>query len=467
MRVHLLGPVAALLAAVLALSGCAGSDAGTHATLASGSDGAAAFAKAGCGDCHTFKAAGAKGKVGPSLDAAGLTVDLVRRQVLQGAPGMPAFGGTLTQSEIEAVASFVAGSSTGSGGKPKSFEPDGTTLATCKRNPGGLCFRQAFGNLAYTDGPAAALAEFERELGTDPAVEADCHPIAHTIGAAALRYFKNDVGKAFAAGSAICGSGYYHGLLEWKLAALPEQQVAAVARTVCTAPEIRANAFNYYQCNHGLGHGLMLYTLYDLPAALKLCHRLATSFDQVSCTGGVFMENQQSSYGLTSKWLRKDNLLYPCTIVARADKLYCYLLVTSQILPKVNFDWKKTADWCRRSDAGFVGICFQSYGRDASGVARQDPAKVRPICAEAGSGERECLFGAVRDILNNNANDLGGRRLCESVGQANRSYCFYGIGSILGTVHATPADRRSACTRFAAPRDRPDCVAGAKSAAGG
>ena len=40
---------------------------------------------------------------------------------------------------------------------------------------------------------------------------------------------------------------------------------ASVARTACNDPEIKVNAFNYYQCDHGLGHGLMLYTAYDLP----------------------------------------------------------------------------------------------------------------------------------------------------------------------------------------------------------
>ena len=175
----------------------------------------------------------------------------------------------------------------------------------------------------------------------------------------------------------------------------------------------------------------MLYTLYDLPGALRLCHRLVTDFDRVSCSGGVFMENQQSSYGITSPWLKKDDLLYPCGIVSQSDKTYCYLLATSQILPRVGWDWKKTADWCRKSEKGFVGLCFQSYGRDASGNSLQDPAKARDLCANAGSGEEECIFGAVRDILNTDPSDLGAARLCQLAKPAHRPYCAYGIGSIV------------------------------------
>lgn len=175
------------------------------------------------------------------------------------------------------------------------------------------------------------------------------------------------------------------------------------------------------------------------------------------------MENQQSSYGATSKWLRDDDLLYPCTIVETADKLYCDLLVTSRILPEVQGDWGETARWCRKSDSEFVRICFQSMGRDASGFARQEPVKIHRFCAAAGDLRHECIFGAARDILNNDNDDLRGRRLCESSPASARSYCFYGIGSILGTVHPGENARRDACSRFAAGRDRDDCLSGAQS----
>ena len=154
----------------------------------------------------------------------------------------------------------------------------------------------------------------------------NCHQIAHMIGAGGLLHFKGNVAKAFADGSSTCGSGYYHGLLQWKLAGVKESQVAGIARQVCNDPEIKTIPFNYYQCDHGLGHGLMLYTAYDLPQALSFCDKLQTDFDQTSCTGGVFMENLSSSFGFKTKWLNKKNLLYPCNskVVRARDKIYCY-----------------------------------------------------------------------------------------------------------------------------------------------
>lgn len=340
------------------------------------------------------------------------------------------------------------------------FKPDDRGLSDC--NGDSACVEQAFGNISYNDSPKAALKLVEEKMHTDGAVQGDCHRIVHMIGSAALARYNGNVGRAFSEGDSTCWSGYYHGILERSFyGATSVRELSDRARGVCEDPGVRRTTWLAYQCVHGLGHGLMLYTRYDLPGALGLCHGLTSSYDQISCTGGVFMENQQSSYGLKSKWLRDDNLLYPCTMVARADKQYCYLLVTSQILPKVGYDWRKTAEWCRRSDEGFVPICFQSFGRDASGVARQEPEGILVTCAMAGDGERECLYGAARDILNNDADDLRGRKLCESVEPEHRSYCFFGLGTILGAVHSTAADKRRACGRFAGRRDLRDCLEGA------
>jgi mono/diheme cytochrome c family protein len=461
MRALRSAPLAVLfLVTLVATVGCGGDDKAADTGLAP-TGGAEVFADAGCGGCHTMNAAGATGKTGPSLDELRPNVERIERQVRNGGGGMPAFEGDLSDDEIREVAEFVA-TSAGSGEAAKfTFEPDDKKIEDCRDDR--ECLQQAFGNLAYEDGPKAALERLDEMQRANPTVQANCHPIAHMIGAGGLRHFDGSVGKSFVAGTATCGAGYYHGLLQWKLAGVEEDEAVDVAREACREDEIRQNNFNYYQCNHGLGHGLMLYTGYELPLALKMCHGLATDFDQVSCSGGVFMENLSSSFGLKSRWLKDENLLYPCNIVSHQDKLYCYLLVSSRILPAVGWNWEKAADWCRRSEKGFVNICFQSYGRDASGTAVQNPVRARGFCARAGSGEEECIFGAVRDIMNNSSSDPRAKRLCEIVKRTFRSYCFFGIGTILGTQHPDEASKRTACSKFARGGDLEECVRGAVS----
>ncbi len=66
--------------------------------------------KAMCATCHTMKAAGSKGNVGPNLDTLKPTVAQVKDIVTHGLGAMPAFGedGLLTPEEIDTVSIYVA-----------------------------------------------------------------------------------------------------------------------------------------------------------------------------------------------------------------------------------------------------------------------------------------------------------------------------------------------------------------------
>ena len=72
--------------------------------------GKAVFASAGCGGCHTLKAAGASGNVGPNLDDLKPSFEAVHDQVEHGGGGMPAFHGQLSDKQIANVAAFVSSS---------------------------------------------------------------------------------------------------------------------------------------------------------------------------------------------------------------------------------------------------------------------------------------------------------------------------------------------------------------------
>jgi mono/diheme cytochrome c family protein len=455
---------ALVLAAAVALSaGCGGEQtAKPDGGGPTPSPGAAVFEDAGCGGCHTLSAAGSTGTAGPSLDALKPDAERVSRQVESGGRGMPAFGGQLTKQEIEDVADYVASATAESKvSVAAAFEPDSTTLGDCEQGDGD-CFGQAFGNLAYEDGPKRALAVFAEMIETDPTVRV-CHRIAHQLGAGGLAHYDGDVGLAFADGTAVCWSGYYHGILERAFAGVSEDELATVSERLCSSEQVRSSDFIAYQCVHGLGHGLMIYTGYEMPLSLETCDALSTDWDRVSCTGGVFMENLQTSYGTKSKWLRDDDPLYPCPTVEEKHKLYCYLMVTSRILDVVGGDWDKTVEWCEKAEPNWVATCFQSLGRDASGRTLQDPKQILPICAKAGEMEGECIYGAARDITSMDAGAHRSRSFCSQAPAPDRAYCYNGIGTILGGFARESEARKAAC-RDAAPRTYwPDCFDGANA----
>jgi sulfite dehydrogenase len=61
-----------------------------------------------CFACHTLKAAGAEGTVGPSLDELKPDLEKALLAVRNGVGVMPSFRDKLTPEQIEAVARFVA-----------------------------------------------------------------------------------------------------------------------------------------------------------------------------------------------------------------------------------------------------------------------------------------------------------------------------------------------------------------------
>jgi cytochrome c551/c552 len=100
----------------------------TTAAAAPSVNGKAIFVSAGCGACHTFKAAGTSGKVGPDLDtapakdakAAGMALAAFVKQSIVDpnafvAPGFPkgvmptTFGSTLSAAKIDALVTFIGG----------------------------------------------------------------------------------------------------------------------------------------------------------------------------------------------------------------------------------------------------------------------------------------------------------------------------------------------------------------------
>jgi hypothetical protein len=330
------------------------------------------------------------------------------------------------------------------------FVADDTALDGCDDDTS--CLEQAFGNLAYREGPRVALTLFEERLATDPVVEKGCHRISHFIGSASLERFRGDVARTFSSGSPVCVSGYYHGILERAFLGISTKAgLARAARQLCVADGIRPRGFLDYQCRHGLGHGLMIQTGYDLPMALEICASLGTGWDHKACAGGAFMENINTAFGFRSPWLDDTNPLYPCGRVSESDRRSCYLRASWRILVLEKSSYERTAAACAQLRK-WAATCLQGFGRDVAEKARYQADEILRLCRVVVEERRgDCLLGAARTIANasGKAGVEPARMLCIKTNARYRSDCFAGVGVVLGMLHPTRVTRRAACVRVA------------------
>ena len=79
--------------------------------------------------------------------------------------------------------------------------------------------------------------------------------------------------------------------------------------------------------------------------------------------------------------LKPSDPIYPCDAVTEQQKPSCYLMQTSYVLQVKSWNLPVAFRICDRVEAGFVGTCYRSMGRDISGAALLDPAKVVAQCA--------------------------------------------------------------------------------------
>ena len=243
----------------------------------------------------------------------------------------------------------------------------------------------------------------------------DCHREAHIIG---RETFKIIGAKVFELTGSECHSGFYHGAMEELIIEKGEADLQHNVEDICN---IFTTNFGSFECFHGVGHGVMAYVDYNLPEALEICNGFETSFERSSCAGGVFMENIVAGQGNASieghqtNWL-SDDMQFPCnTSNIWYQKEQCYLMQTSWMLYKNNYDFEKVSGLCSEADPEFIKTCYQSYGRDASGFYLRDPKKTLSACSIVPSQNfTDCVSGGVQVVL-----DFWG----EGVGNKGYEFC--------------------------------------------
>ena len=199
-----------------------------------------------------------------------------------------------------------------------------------------------------------------------------------------------------------CTSGCLHGILSEAFLAStgPETpgehvrsaDVKPTLKTICEGKAI-TDAYQPGNCAHGLGHGLMILSGYDLGEALKLCEAFERKPLQHYCASGVFME-----YEVTRRDRQPRSLHYPCDTYTRFPAA-CYRYKTWYILRKHGEDPSATAAECLRLEAPQRRGCFYGLGNAYRRVLSLRPNKLGTVCGHGDSADQAmCINGAIEAL---------------------------------------------------------------------
>lgn len=390
----------------------------------------------------------------------------------------------------------------------------------CRRAAEGraVCIERALVSLLDQAGVSKSMEVLDTLVVMDDEVRGDAHPLAHGLGISAYRG-PATLAATFASCPVSQMSGCYHGVVQGYFLDLSGQ-----GRSIGTAEldglcePHRSQQFIFFQCGHGMGHGLMAVHQNHLPSALQACDLASNEFIRESCWGGAFMENvvnvthphhtagghaqtqggapadahaahggadahaSSASHGgadahaghgggqatAHGEWKALDRAdpLYPCNAVGAKYGDACYAMQTSAVMFFNGGDVAATAQMCDGAPEAFRIRCFMSLGRDVSSYSGQDHGRSIEMCGRAGAaaegqGVLWCMRGLVETFLNQSADPRDGIRFCAAVpGDEVKQDCYRVVGDFTQSLGQTPEERARHCAA-ADPRFLTACRRGA------
>lgn len=230
-----------------------------------------------------------------------------------------------------------------------------------------------------------------------------CHLTAHYLGQIAYKRYRG-VAAVFSEANHACLGGLYHGAVEGYFIAqnitdIKDNKIKQQIKNVCGTAKDYDDPQKFTECNHGLGHAMMYLTENDLLEALDLCDALSSFNEQGLCYTGALMANADSfkSTDHPTKYIKEDDLLYPCPILKKHHQGQCY---TYGVLSRFQNDIPKAISICLKVPAEFQSSCFETFGRDRT-MLSADPEELKSQCYQIKKGEfiKNCIAGTSYNLV--------------------------------------------------------------------
>lgn len=244
-----------------------------------------------------------------------------------------------------------------------------------------------------------------------------CHDHAHELGKAAYAVTQ-DMPAVLQACQTRCVSGCMHGVLMEAFTERPGSLRERIA-TLCDGATFR-QIHKKGDCVHGVGHGAIYVSDYDMPKALKLCEAVGERAYQYYCASGaymqIFMTYQRQIAARTDQ--------YPCD-EAKQFAAACYRYKVFFMLARAGSRGEgldAVIKECLGLPARVQPACFHGIGHASVGLVAQTPTKVHEVC-ERGPEPAQwlCIQGIVEKLAE--LDEPAAQRVCAELRGKNAEVC--------------------------------------------
>lgn len=209
----------------------------------------------------------------------------------------------------------------------------------------------------------------------------------------------------------------------------------------------------YFMCFHGFGHGVLAYTLYELPEALNLCERVGTKkynfYEIEECIGGVVMEMRDGLHdpviwkSKKDKYVDTENPTSLCELeyFSERSKSICYIYLTPYLFDSAGYGLtldktisKNAMEFCQNvENQDLRRKCYGGFGKEFTWLVHDGDVRKIPetndeqfriitdrcTLAPEPSGVSDCLEFVVYALYRGGLYEPSlSRQFCESITSA-------------------------------------------------
>lgn len=271
---------------------------------------------------------------------------------------------------------------------------------------------------------------------------------------------------------------------------LNEQGPGALSDIAVTCTKAPGGPGAYTMCFHGLGHGVLAYTGYDLQKAVEMCKLTGTQQyryrEYVECVGGTIMEMIAGVHDRdvwerqVGKFFKESDPLYPCNAdwMPKEVRSICYIQLTPHLFTAAGGDlgnlspdiYPKAFSYCAtlprgEGKNGDRASCYSGFGKEFVVLAQgrdvrdigsmQEPGlrNIRAWCALAGDeeGELACASSALASLFWGGENKPDAAfTFCALAEGAARTSCYEDLAGSIGYYHSRDGKAAALCARIPA-----------------